>query len=178
MSSEPAFLGGQNADTLDRLASRPQMKLPEAILSQILSTNANSEPRKSHAPRLCFGRRRQNPCRRPDRGSFADGCCGGAHVDDPAFLGRFRHQQLRGTRLEHRSLVIGSGCGLDKFRDRLMALGFAPRQTCVSGQYTFSSQATIILLLSTALVLPLITSRNRWNCRSICASSMRCATNC
>jgi hypothetical protein len=30
--------------------------------------------------------------------------------------------------LEHRSLVIGSGCGLDKFRDRIMALGFAPRQ--------------------------------------------------
>jgi hypothetical protein len=80
--------------------------------------------------------------------------------------------------LEHRSLVIGSGCGLDKFRDRLMALGFAPRQDLRLRSVPFSSQATIILLLSTALVLPLITSRNRWNCRSICASSMRCATNC
>jgi hypothetical protein len=30
--------------------------------------------------------------------------------------------------LEYRSLVVGSGCGLDEFRHRLVALGFAPRQ--------------------------------------------------
>jgi Fe2+ transport system protein FeoA len=30
--------------------------------------------------------------------------------------------------LEHRPLVVGPGRGLDKFRDRLMALGFAPGQ--------------------------------------------------
>jgi len=48
------------------------------------------------------------------------------HGDDieriVAIAGPFDHL------LEYRSFVVGPGRGLDEFRDRLIALGFAPRQ--------------------------------------------------
>jgi hypothetical protein len=43
VSSELAILARQYPDTVDRLASRPQAKIPQAVPRQILSSDANRE---------------------------------------------------------------------------------------------------------------------------------------